>query len=566
MFRLRRVSPAEMIGGSITLLLAIAVAVALTVLRSASFLDSDAAQYLGTASNLLAGDGITSDIIYYEQQYSFGAVPAPQTVFPPGLPVLLAALMAGGASPFLASQLAGLLGFSVTGLLIYVMLRSAEVSRPCACLGAALWFALALGWINVLQGRAEVPFALATVACAMTYLAARGRAAGYFGAGMLCAAAILIRYQGLFLLGALSIMALAPLVRQSEVAARVMVSRAIALVVPPLLVIGALAARNLALVGGPAGGPMDTVRSGLDVPGLVKPIYWMVSEIAGLSAQGVSGGRVAEWLLLAGVAVIGIGIASGTLRPRTGSLVGRAAEADGPRGKLVWLSVVYVLITIGALSILAAGRAGAYLQGRFLVPVVPFVIMPLMILLDAWYRRTAGTGRKLLVLGAVVFHAGILLGQVGALRISLEELRSDQRLARIEYAMREDFGSGSLGQFLADDASRAQPLLAEPAQQAWLALQVPVLGATPAGFSRRIWDEGSIRTLAACYGTRLLLFIPSLFDVTKPQNANKPVFADLAQGRIPGGLKLLHRGAVGELYAIDPGPDRGSCPEPRRPG
>lgn len=547
------------------LFLALIAGAALTLLRDGAYLDTDAAQYLSTATNLLAGDGLSTDVIYYDEQYGFGDIPAPQTVFPPGLPVVLASMLAGGISPAWSSFLAGLLGFCATGILIYASLRRLSVGTPLALLASATWLGLGLGWSNVLMGRAEVAFTFVTMASALLCIEARQRSGLLLSAGVLAAMALLVRYQGLFFLFALAAWWAFPLLRRNRDGLRPALVGATWLFAVPAAVATLLALRNWSLVGAPGGGPVDTVRAGLGGTDLIRAQYWTLTELTGLSADGVMSGEVAELLVAVGVILAIVWLLRGGRSVTGAAPLAREPTVAAARTSFLRLAGLYVAVTMLAMLLLATTKAGAYLQGRFLVPLVPFVLILWALVLDRWVTFPATPRRWLLVSALCVLHTGLFFAQAEVIRTALADLRADQRLRVIDAAMKEMHEGITLKEYLRRVASREAPVFAEPGQQLWLALGRPVLAATPAGFSSREWDDQSVRVLRACYGAGLVLFFPRLFKADMPHNANKQLFLDLARGRVPTYLRRIHTGPAVEIYALEIDAAGVSCPQPRRP-
>lgn len=545
--------------------MALAAATLLVRIAEPAFLDTDAAQYLSTAVNAAAGEGLATDIVYYDQQYAAGTVPAPQTVFPPGLPLMLALIIATGVDPVLASLALGTLSLCLTGLVIYAFLAGMRVMRPLALIGTGIWLALGLAWLNVLEGRAEVPFTLASLGAVMLAATARRRTSWLVAAGLLCSAAILLRYQGVFLLAALGICSLIDAIRARPRSAATSIRYASALLVLPAMTVLALVVRNLELAASPAGGPVDTVSSGAAFPVVARHLYWAISDTAAMSLDGLASARVPEWVMVAGAALILGGILHGVLRRTADDARAEPDGTPGPRRAVAELCLVYAAVTLAALLYLGTTRADDYLQGRFLVPLAPMLVLLWIPALDRWLRVSRRQGRLLLASGILAVHAGLWTAQSGSFSATLDEWRDDRTLAVIEQALAAPYGDETLREYLGRSVSRNAPLFAEPAQPVWLALQRPLLGATPAGFSTRIWNDAAVQRLQRCYHARLILFLPSLFDAGKPQHANKRIFIDLASGRVPGYLRLMHRSAAAELYAIDAEPAGRSCPEARGP-
>lgn len=545
-----------MLAWVIAALAAVAASVALAMLHDVAFLDSDAAQYLNTARNLVAGNGLSTDLLYYEEQYRFEALPAPQTVFPPGLPVLLAGLTATGSAPAQASLIAGLAAFCLTGLLLGLCLDRMRVARPLLALGVVLWFALALAWANVLQGRSEIVFTLLTLGSVLAMLPGSPAGPRPWLAGLLAAAAISTRYQGVFFLAALGIWCLLPAFgREPGRIRQTMANAAIVLGVPAvatLLIFG----RNVALLGSAGGGPIDTVRSGIGGIELARSFYWMASETTGLSLPQVARGGVAEWLAVAGALLLALGVFAARRARR--SFLRDEPEAAPARRPLVVMAALYLAISVAGLLYLAATRSGAYLQGRFLVPAVPFALILWIAVLDRWLGRPSDRGRRIAVAGVLLLHGGLVVAQVGVVRSWLADLRADRRIEVIGRALATQVDGVTLGQYLQARLATGAPVFAESGQHLWLLIERPVLGAAGAGFSRRNWSAAELQRLQRCYGVQYVLFFPPIFDPKLPQNANRTLFAELARGDVPPFLHAELRTADVELYRLSSQP-RGAC-------
>jgi hypothetical protein len=530
------------------LLLMTLAAVALGTLRDGRYLESDAAQYLSAAVNLLGGDGISTDILFYDEQYRHGSIPAPLTVFPPGLPILLAGPLALGADPASASFAVGLATFCATGALVFFTLRRLGVIAPLALLAAATWLGLGLGWANVLMGRAEVSYTCATLACVLISVEARRRPGMLLAVGALAGTALLLRYQGLFFLAALAVWVAIPLVRNRFRDPIPAVVGAAAVLAVPVVVAGLLLFRNWSLTGAPGGGPIDTVNHGVGWLDLLRSWYWTIASLTGLSIEDLAAEGIAEVLVVTGACLIAAAVSSGVRSSRGGRTVDVLADR---RVDFATLALVYMALSTAALCFLAVSRAGDYLQGRFLVPLVPFAIMLWVILVDGAIRAAQGMIRGLWLCGLCALHCGLLLAQSEVTREALTQIRADRRIAVIKQAMDENYDGATVGAYLRRVASREHPVLAESGQQLWLVLGRPVLVTTPAGFSNRVWDDAAVRILAACYGARHVVFFPPVFHADLRHNANRVLFRRLARGDVPPYLRLLHRGPAIELYSLE---------------
>lgn len=535
-------------------------------LRDDAYLDSDAAQYLSAATNLLAGDGLSTDVIFYEEQYGHGAIPAPLTVFPPGLPLLLAGLLGIGLNPAWASFVAGLLGFCGSGLLIFLTLRRLQVAGSLALLAAAAWLFLGLGWANVLLGRAEVTYTLATLACVLLSIQAQRRSVMLLWAGSLAAASLLLRYQGLFFLVALGAWAMLPVLQFNANGIRRSVWRAAGLLWIPALVAAFLVLRNQYLTGAPGGGPIDTVRHGIEGLDLLRHCYWTLSDLTGLSIEDLFRGQLPEGLVAAGTVLLAAWLALRRRAAAPGAARPDDTGAQERRTAFAVLGLIYLGVSACALLYLAASRSGDYLQGRFLVPLVPYVLMLWALLMDRMVRSPAEARRGLLLSALCAMYGGVFLAQAEVIQDSVADIRDDRRIAVIQQALSEPYQGTTLGEYLARTVNRERPVLAESGQQLWLTLGRPVLVTTPAGFSSRVWDENAIRVLRACYRAQYVIFFPPVFDAEMPHNVNRVLFRELARGNVPPYLRTLHKSPAVELYALDIDTEGVSCPASRRTG
>lgn len=529
-------------------LVAAGAAIGLFRLHDLTFLDGDAAQYLSTARNLLAGHGASTDVLYYDEHYRFGTVPAPQTVFPPGLPLILASALALGADPAQASALAGVAGFCVTGLLLAACLIRLGITPLVVLLGVGTWFTLALAWINVLEGLSEVVYTPMTLASAAALLSPSASRARLLAAGFFAAAALLIRYQAVFFLGALALWwFVLQLIKRPVRFWRVMTSGAALFVLPvgaALFIFG----RNIALLGSAGGGPIDTVQSGISGVDLIRTGWWAISNLTGVSLRWMAEAGIGVWLLAAGLLLLSASAVS-ALRVRTQIPVG--AEVAHARRSALLLSVAYLAVSAAGLALLASTRAGAYLQGRFLVPLVPFAVILWVATLDSWLRSVQGRARWAAAIAVVLLHAGLLVAQISVAKRQIADLRSDRRIDVIRSALDTSIDGDTLRNYLQQRVTARSPAFVEPAQQAWLLLDRPVLGPAMAGFSTTRWTAEDLRRLEQCYNVQFVLFFPPLFDPALPHNANRVIFADLARGEIPSSLRVVLRSTQVELYRLE---------------
>lgn len=516
----------------------LAVAIGLFSLKDAAYLDIDAAQYLNVARNLLDGSGLSSSLVYYEEQLIQERMPAPQTVFPPGMPLVMTPLLAIGLDPADAAHLAGVLSFCATGLLIAWLLRRLGVGPLVTLAGTLVWYVQGTAWANVVIGRTETLFTLLVFLAAVVIVTAERRLLRYLLAGALAAAAVLVRYQGIFFVIALGLWCAWTLWRVPIQERTRFIGRAVALLSLPCLTTAFLVVRNLALVGSPGGGPVDTAHH---LPahgiGVVQSAYWALIPSLGLSLDGLADFHWPEYAAVIGALLIAVWIA-------LNRATFRAAPARTPdgleRAALRRLLVAYVAVTFAALGFLAT-RSTGYMEGRFFVSLVPLVVVAWFVAIHHWMTGPGLRRKGVLLAALLVLHAGLLAGQVAVIRERLETMHEDLRMEALRNALAEDFDGTSLGQFLARHVTMQSPLLATGGQQLWLLLQLPIVETTPAGFTRRVFDEAEINRISRCYGIRYLMFVPGWFRPGRLENQNQPLLEAIARGDDPESMTLRLR-------------------------
>lgn len=533
----------------VTLLACLMAAVCLIQLHDPSHLNADAAQYVSTSVNLLAGDGLTSDIVHYDQQYQFQRLPPPQTVFPPGMALGLTPLIWLGVSPSQAPFLMALMAYLGVAVLIFALLRWMQTGPALAVLGSLIWLTLGYAWGNILLGLSEMLFTLATLGAAACCMRERQRAA-LIGASAFAAVAVLVRYQGVFFALALlvwfAIGIRGPLHRSFSR----LVLDSFTVVGLPLATFAILAFRNFVLTGTLGGGPIDTVQQGVVGLQFLKEAYWAISSLTGFTIARLREGAIAEMLLLGG----SIGMVVCWLRHLGGRSTLDAQgqfrqNMNGPA--LVRLSWAYLLVSATLLSYLAATRSPLYLQGRFVVPLLPFAILVWVPFVSRALDRCVAGWRITAIASVAAFHLAVTIAQGTVLAGILDEFRGQTRLRVIHEAMAEELDGTTLGAFLVDETSRNQPLIADLGQYVWLELERPVLSLTPADFSTQVWDDAALKALQIRYGAKHLLFFPGLFRPNAPVNANKAILQQLHAGHQPAFLKPIHIGQQAALYALD---------------
>ena len=507
---------------------AVAVLCTLLVARyDRAYVASDGSQYISVARNLIAGSGLSTSIVYYEEHYRIGGVPVPQTVFPPGYSLLIALPMAAGVPGAVSAFVVNLACFALSVLVLYDLARARGHGSASAALLAGVWALTVAGWTGVVMCASEPSFVLATLVSLRCL--PRGDEPGRpLLAGCAAAAAAAIRYAGVFYLAAVGLVLGLELVRGRSKASL----RRFALVVgPPLLVLAALFLRNHALVGDLKGGN-DQVsgQSAADVGMLVARA---VTGLFGFSRLGLTRLQLPELLLLASL----VSLAALWAATRGARLERTAAAPLLDRTTAV--SASYVAVSLGLLTYLELTKPVG-LGTRMVLTLWPFVLL-LALEVAARLRAKSPPPLRLAWLTAGLVSAAFLAGQSASLR----ELLSDSDVQRCR-ALRDSFARSGLAERLASEKRAGRPVLASRPQQVGEILEQPVLGLAERAYTRRVWTPEAVHELANAYGVRYVLVHPATFT----DSGNQVFFRGLASGMAPDWLELETTAAGLSLYRL----------------
>lgn len=485
------------------------------------FASNDYAQYASGAENLLAGHGYATSLLYYDEHYHLGTLPTPQTVFPPGLSLLIAAAMSLGLPVGPATLLVNFLAYHLVALALYAIARDLRYSRGAALAMALFWYGFTANWFNIVSGLSELPFTLATVvtlyAIGRQHEDQRPRTSLIAGLGS--AAAVLIRYAGLFHVVSLFIyMALRCFWERS----RRSVADFVVALAPPCVTLGALFGRNYALVGDFKGGN-DEVRS--------EPILRMAVQIArsapellGFDLYGIKHGHLAEWSCLGLLAVV----ATCAFTARRGQVESYGLPPLRSLTGANVFAVIYVAASLAALTYLEA-RTSIHFTFRMSMPLIPFgILIAANGASDLLAPLSARTKWALAVATAIVFALGqytVFEFNDGYHQRNLAGVRS------IREALARDVGGQSLQAFLGEATADGGAVLALPSQTFGIVAGVPTLAITPDFYTDRAWTTDTVHDLVRQYHVRAIVFFPRLWR--NQQDPLPPFYAELLDGKTP---------------------------------
>lgn len=492
-------------------------------------LANDAAQYLSVAENLYAGRGIATSIIYYEEHYALHSVPAPQTVFPPGYPLAIAAVAAAGPTPTTAAFAVDLAAWVASVLLLFSIAR-ARGHPPMVAIGAAAAFAcLASVWFYVHELLSEPLFIALTLAAASCLVAPRRGAFWGALAGLCAAGAFSVRYAGIFFIVAVAAVFAVELLLHRR---RRTITDALAFATPALAMVAALFWRNQALVGDFRGGNAHEV---------LKPLGGVLYTALESAARVVGLGRdvgIAELAALAALVLAG----ALAVRGRGGVSLDTAALASALRDRAVLLCAIYPLVTVAGLIYLER-TTSVGLYSRMLVPLVPFV---LLLLIEAGRAvRARGRASRVLARAALVSTViAYLAGQAHAARRELERPTPRAALAR---ALAEPLGETTVGAWLRARVDADHPVLGNEPQLLGAVLGRPVVGMTTPEYTSRIWTADAAHELVRSFDVGYVVLFPELLAAA-PIGMQPPVLVELADGAVPVWLDPVHAADAVRIY------------------
>ncbi len=525
------------------LILAAAGLVALLLFRWAApgYLSNDGAQALSTLEQLLRGNGLRTTTIFYEVQ-ARGGMPALQTVWPPGLPAAAVAVAAlTGLDGIAAMGLLNAAAHTATALLLFhVLRRLLPGSRAPLVVGlCALAYTPAL--TGVLGGGSEPLFTLAllaSAACLHRAWEGEGRSWPWLlGASLAVGLACAVRYLGVAFVAALGLLAVLDLGRNRF--SRGSVAASTLLLLPAASIPAGLVLRNLLITGEFTGGPAGA--RGYELPELLFQAKW--AAMALLGGVGTTPAKVATLAFAAAMAFAGMLLARRVLRaPRH-----VRAILGGARSMLVLYALSGFGVTLALILFMAARRSAISLEGRYLVPCVPLLLVAAAALVPAGappgLAKPGGLPRRA---GLLLIGCGVALTVANAIGFAAW-LRTGGQPAEIARLLDSPRQGGSLRNLLRAEASEASPVMSNQSQALHVALGRPTLGVPERRLTPRRWDTRDILDLADRFGaTYLLVFL--MMPLGAADGGDDYILQMVRQD--PAALELVQTDGVLALYRL----------------
>lgn len=490
----------------------------------------DTANYFSVARSVLNDDGLKTDLIYYPEQASFETIPAPQTVFPPGYSVVLAAVSkVTGASIERSAESVCLVSYACSAVLVFCVGVFAGLQRRSAWVVVAIWLSTASMWVYTWSAASEPLFMVLTMTAVACCGTTKQRAWPWVVAGIAAALAFSLRYVGVFLILTLGLAA----VREYWFQFRRFFRWTIPVLGPSAVMMAVLFLRNHWLIGSWRGGNDYVSQSFGEV---LIVFYYAVCRIVGFSRTALLQGEFVSLALTIGIA----GLLVSALRAGAPGRVVAWCRSLSLRQSVIFL---YGPISLALLFYLDI-TSNSGMTTRLLLPTMPFFLVTLAMLVEyavaagGWRRRMATVAVSLLVVG-------MIFGQ----KTALSEFHRDASIGRSVHAiLQQPVSSGeSLLSFLQQEVTTSSPVLSCQPQLAHFYLKCPLLGLPTTYFDKeqQQWTAQRTQAYAAKFGVGYVLL---LSDESIRNDAE--VFTEIAAGRIPDWMQLVERGPGYQLFSI----------------
>lgn len=505
---------------------------------------NDSYQYLSVAENLVLGNGAATSIVYFDEQYYSGTIPAPQSVFPPGYAVLVAVFYALGVPLEAAAVLVSAAAFfALVPLVLWV--GSLLHAHPLA-VGSALVVIVgnSASWYYATAAATEAVFTAATLLALALLLKAEGLGSGtvkstYLLAG--CVAAGLtywVRYAGCFLVAAVLAFYFIRLLRRRSRQAAQEALLACA-VLPPLVLAclwnlfasGTLRGGNTKVVSNPFGPLLQTFATSV--------FHLLVGDRTTKEDFAAPGWFEAAFLLVLTVLAV-LFIRHASTRP--------AAIRDNLRRASVALVIGYVVVYIGGMFYLGKFSVISF-GGRMFYPLCPVLALLAAGLFPSGLSGPEARPRR--ALSVVLVMAGLLylgLHLRSALRVEPDTARPHETFR----ALLTEAGADGLplAMWIESHVPEDSVVIAADGQVVGYVLHRRTLALASLEYSAGPWTEARLRDVATSYGADYLVLPLQSRDLAVLARES-PFLREVAAGSLPPWLVPAARNQHVIIYRIE---------------
>jgi hypothetical protein len=485
---------------------------------------NDSYQYLSMAHNIATGRGISTSIPYYETELHYGVIPAPETHFPPGFPLLVAALSAMGLGGETSAYAVSFLAFVAMVPLVLLLARRVGIDRGAARLAVALVCLNQALLVSSASLGSEPAFTALTIAALLFVQRSQAEEGGSLGAaalgGALAAGAYWIRYAGLLLVATLALLCV---LRWMQSRRPQLVRAAVAL---GTAVFGAapLLVRNEMLVGS---------WKGYVTKHMFRPAGIGKAYIVSMYHAGFGEGLLRKTGPLAAVCTLcAVALAVAAVR-RPGSHRPVAVSVPALFAGVYTVGMIY----LGVTSDIGFGT-------RMFIPLLPVLAI---LGAAAFTRWRPALGRRTLIAAASIMV--VAYAACNAIGSSLTVAFAPHLRVRSAVA-------GELRRILDADQS---VLVSADAQAAAYGLGRPVVGLVGDDYGSLRWTEREVHDLMLRYGSRHLLLFPGTETFDAQQTSQ--FLRSLAAGQLPTWLRIQAKNDRAILFELTCGPGLPGCAE-----
>jgi len=517
----------------------------LLTLWNEAFLAPDVAQYTSVAKNILIGNGIYTDIIVYEQQYKTELLPAPQTVFPPGYPLLIALISLFGISSIDSVFLVSALSFSLIPIILYKIARKSGFDYKLSILTGLSWLFIGFAWVFTLGGLSEISFVFFTLTS--VYCLLEGCEVGQkqqlfwiLVAAVFASFAFLVRYTGIFY-----ILSVCILLTINSFLNRNSIRNLIVFCIVTFITIAVLFMRNYFVIGTYSGGPeLDSTTS---LIGVIKHLYWATGKLFGFYDNGIMSAVIQLSLIL--VLVSSLIILS--IRIKNIGIKLLIYKKGNVKNICGVLAGIYLLVTLIALAYLGIMKDEDYMNYRYIFPILPFAFILLMyIYVNSFYSKS-NTSYTIQNIVVVIISITLLFGQIRTFIVEYKEVSSDNRHSIIKNELKQKINNESLLEFLQRTTNVNHPIISTNGQFLYLLLERPILDLTPSKFTNTVWTSDVVERVVKKYQVKYIVFFHKLFEPMHSINKNKKFFVDLKNNRQPSWLNIIYDKGGIRLYKVN---------------
>jgi hypothetical protein len=473
----------------------LAVACSMLTFRPTPLWD-DSYQYLNVAANIRSGNGIATNLVYFDAERSHGRIPAPLTTFPPGYPALVAMLadLAGGAEA--AERGLSAICFAGTTALLAFILITVRVTAFARTAVQLLFVANAVSVEFSTAALTESMFVFIFTAAIVALSRAwwgfprpRGHLPWIIAGLTLAGLSYWIRYAGLFLILAV---VLYNGLRYLRLRGRVGASELCATLIP-IAMAGLLIARNVLIVGNWKGG------NDLQVS---HPLHGVIATFARDQLHLLLGEHAVKFGVWEGLLLIGV-LGLGALLVWAHIRCGSEDNTVFPGAHELWTLPLTCAVVYSAGLCYAGLHTVITFGTRMFLPVLPLYLMLFGFMLHWLSSRARFTGGQLWFRAAL---CAIVIGYIGVNARDLKDPQPKSSLDTLSALFAEQTGDGQrLSDWVNAHIAPAAVIAAQDGQATGYLLHRRTLGLVESEYSAERWECFEIRTQMRRFGARYLI-------------------------------------------------------------